>query len=72
MFAAWIFLHCLAFASSVSLEDFFPFGEAVGDAKLPNKKHALAKVLNINGTYSFYNKGYNALQVSKIAYFYCH
>ena len=48
------------------MEDFFPFGEAVGDLKLPSKKHAFGKALMLNGTYSFYNTGYNELQVSRM------
>ena len=70
MLAACTFLLLFVFASCVSLEDFFPFGEAVGDAKLPNEKHVFGKVFNLYSTYSFYNKGFNDLRVSEFSRFY--
>lgn len=66
MLTSLIFLQLLTFVNCVRLGDFFPFGEAVGDAKLPNKRNAFGKMLNLNGTYSFYNKDYNVLQVSEL------
>lgn len=72
MLAAWFLLQLLAFASCVSVEDFFPFGEGVGDLKLPNRKHAFGNAFDLNGTYSFYNRDYNALKVSKMHYFHAH
>lgn len=66
MLTVCIFLHLFTFASCVSLEDFFPFGEVAGDVKSSDKKHVFGKVFNLYGTYSFYNKGYNELRVSKI------
>lgn len=66
MLAVCIFLPLFTFASCVSLKDFFSFGEVAGDAKSPDKNHVLGKVFNLYGTYSFYNKGYKELQVSKM------
>lgn len=63
-------LQLFVFANCVSLEDFFSFGEAVGDVKLPNKKHVFGKVFNLYSTYSFYNKGFNDLRVSEFSRFY--
>lgn len=61
-----LLLHLFTCASCVRLEDFFPFGEATGDVKIPDRKHVFGKVFNLYNTYSFYNKGYNDLQVSEI------
>ena len=70
MLGVCIFLQLFVFASCVSLEEFFPFGEAVGDVKLPNRNHVFGKVFNLYSTYSFYNKGFNDLRVSEFSGFY--
>lgn len=70
MLAVCTFLQLFVFASCVSLEDFFPLGEAAGDVKSPDKKYVFGKVFNLYSTYSFYNKGFNELRVSEFSRFY--
>ena len=50
--------------NSVSIEDFYPFGEAVGDLKVPHGKHATGSVLHLNCSYQFYNTVFAELRVS--------
>ncbi|XP_022790332.1 fibrillin-1-like isoform X2 [Stylophora pistillata] len=63
MLSITLLLHLLACASSVPLEDFFPFGEGTGDVKIPDRKHMFGDVFNLYSTYSFYNQDYNDLRV---------
>lgn len=70
MLGVCIFLQLFVFASCVSLDEFFPFGEAAGDVKLPNRNHVFGTVVNLYSTYSFYNKGFNDLRVSEFCRFY--
>lgn len=67
MLVVCVFMQLFTLASCTSLEDFYPFGEAAGDpVKSPDQKHVFGKAFNLDSTYSFYNKGYNKLQVSEI------
>lgn len=65
MLSTLIFLQLLTLAGGVRLSYLFPFGEARGDVKLSEyKSQSFRRVVNLNGTYSFYSKRFSALQVS--------